>query len=184
MVITVSSHMGQKNLSAPLQGAIHDQVHLTAFKTVVEECGNSIPANHNQVAVLSISIAALGDSVDFVRILNVSLLVLGGGGYTIKNVSRYWTYETVVFVGSLVDEDKNQEEKDEGPETAFSGESRNDTCNPWHEYFGGDNKARSEIGFLLPFASLDPNALVVELGVVQAVQWEGRRRRSLLMDLR
>jgi len=27
------------------------------------------------------------------------MLVLGGGGYTIKNVSRCWTYETAVCLG-------------------------------------------------------------------------------------
>lgn len=27
---------------------------------------------------------------------NVPLMVLGGGGYTVRNVSRCWTYETAV----------------------------------------------------------------------------------------
>ena len=29
----------------------------------------------------------------------IPLLVLGGGGYTIKNVSRCWTYETAICLG-------------------------------------------------------------------------------------
>ena len=36
---------------------------------------------------------------------NVPLLVLGGGGYTKRNVARCWTYETSV----LVDEQINDE---------------------------------------------------------------------------
>ena len=30
---------------------------------------------------------------------NLPTLVLGGGGYTIRNVSRCWTYETAVVLG-------------------------------------------------------------------------------------
>ena len=34
----------------------------------------------------------------FVKELNVPLLVLGGGGYTVRNVARCWTYETSLLV--------------------------------------------------------------------------------------
>ncbi|KAI6011159.1 hypothetical protein BKA83DRAFT_4067764, partial [Pisolithus microcarpus] len=37
-----------------------------------------------------------------IRKFNVPLLVMGGGGYTIKNVSRCWTYETAVLVGAEI----------------------------------------------------------------------------------
>ena len=36
--------------------------------------------------------------VRFVKSFNVPLLVLGGGGYNIRNVSRCWTYETAVLL--------------------------------------------------------------------------------------
>ena len=29
---------------------------------------------------------------------NIPLIVLGGGGYTIENVARCWTYETAVIL--------------------------------------------------------------------------------------
>ena len=29
---------------------------------------------------------------------NLPLMLLGGGGYTIRNVARYWTYETIFIV--------------------------------------------------------------------------------------
>ena len=32
------------------------------------------------------------------RNLNIPLLVLGGGGYTVRNVARAWTYETSVLI--------------------------------------------------------------------------------------
>ena len=36
------------------------------------------------------------ECVDFIRRFNTPLLLLGGGGYTIRNVARCWTYETAV----------------------------------------------------------------------------------------
>jgi len=45
------------------------------------------------------------ECVKFVKELNVPLLVLGGGGYKVRNVARCWTYETSL----LVDESINNE---------------------------------------------------------------------------
>ena len=42
------------------------------------------------------------ECVDFVRRYNLPLLLLGGGGYTIRNVARCWTYETAVLCGKLL----------------------------------------------------------------------------------
>ena len=36
------------------------------------------------------------------RRFNVPMLLLGGGGYTIRNVARCWTYETAVALNSDV----------------------------------------------------------------------------------
>ena len=40
-----------------------------------------------------------GECVDFVKKMNLPLMLLGGGGYTIENVSRCWAYETAVCLG-------------------------------------------------------------------------------------
>jgi acetoin utilization deacetylase AcuC-like enzyme len=36
--------------------------------------------------------------VRFVKSFNLPTLVVGGGGYTIRNVARCWTYETGVLL--------------------------------------------------------------------------------------
>ncbi len=54
-------------------------------------------------------IAGHGKCVDFMRKYNVPLLMLGGGGYTIRNVARCWTYETSVALGVDVANGKNRE---------------------------------------------------------------------------
>ena len=40
-----------------------------------------------------------GACARFMRRFNVPMLMLGGGGYTIRNVARAWTYETSIAVG-------------------------------------------------------------------------------------
>ena len=38
---------------------------------------------------------------------NLPLLMLGGGGYTIRNVARCWTYETSIALGVEIANGKN-----------------------------------------------------------------------------
>jgi hypothetical protein len=40
--------------------------------------------------------------------------VLGGGGYTVRNVARCWTYETAVLLGKLRVFDVDDDEFDDG----------------------------------------------------------------------
>lgn len=43
-----------------------------------------------------------GECVKFVKNLNVPTLVVGGGGYTLRNVARCWTYETSLLVDEQI----------------------------------------------------------------------------------
>ncbi|KAF8745001.1 hypothetical protein AX14_012008 [Amanita brunnescens Koide BX004] len=101
-------------LNVPLLDGIDDEMYLTIFKTVIDDtvtafrptsivlqCGAD-SLGCDRLGAFNLSIAAHGECVNFVRKYNVPLLVLGGGGYTIKNVSRCWTYETSVLVGASV----------------------------------------------------------------------------------
>ena len=40
--------------------------------------------------------------VEYMKSFNLPLLMLGGGGYTIRNVARCWTYETAVALDSVI----------------------------------------------------------------------------------
>jgi len=44
----------------------------------------------------NLSLKGHAQCVDFVKKFNLPLLMLGGGGYTIRNVARCWTYETSI----------------------------------------------------------------------------------------
>ena len=52
--------------------------------------------------------------VDYVKGFHVPTLVLGGGGYTVRNVARCWTYETAVLLGKLRGFDVDDDEFDDG----------------------------------------------------------------------
>jgi len=50
----------------------------------------------------SLSLKGHGDCVKFVKSFGVPLLVLGGGGYTVRNVARCWAYETSVLLDTQI----------------------------------------------------------------------------------
>ncbi|WJX86978.1 histone deacetylase [Trifolium repens] len=58
-------------------------------------------------------------------------MVLGGGGYTIKNVARYWCYETAVAVGvELKDKlSPNDYHKEFGPDYTLNVKPDNNMKN-------------------------------------------------------
>ena len=47
---------------------------------------------------LSIYSSLASECVKYVKSFNIPTLVLGGGGYTIRNVARCWTYETSLLL--------------------------------------------------------------------------------------
>lgn len=67
----------------PVDSSIAQCILCTYMHTYYEEIHNVCDAGH-------------AECVDFIRRFNTPLLLLGGGGYTIRNVARCWTYETAV----------------------------------------------------------------------------------------
>jgi len=52
----------------------------------------------------NLTIKGHGECVKIVRNLDLPLLVLGGGGYSLKNVARTWTYNTAILTNREIDE--------------------------------------------------------------------------------
>ena len=52
-----------------------------------------------------LTVVARRACVDFVKAFNLPTLVLGGGGYTIRNVARCWTHETGILLGETLPDD-------------------------------------------------------------------------------
>lgn len=104
------------SLNVPLHDGIDDQTYMALFKPVIKgvmekyqptaivlQCGADSLAL-DRLGCFSLNIKGHGECVNFVKSFGVPLLVLGGGGYTIRNVSRCWTYETSLLVNEPVDE--------------------------------------------------------------------------------
>ena len=93
-------------LNVPLRDGIDDPSYISLFKSIVEpvlvayrptsiviQCGAD-SLGCDRLGRFNLSIVAHGECIEFIRSFNIPLLILGGGGYTVKNVARCWAYET------------------------------------------------------------------------------------------
>jgi histone deacetylase 3 len=71
---------------------------------IVLQCGADSLAS-DRLGVFSLSIKGHGECVDYVKKFKIPMLVLGGGGYTARNVARCWTYETSICVDKDLPDD-------------------------------------------------------------------------------
>lgn len=92
----------------PLRDGIDDDAYERIFKpciskvmemyqpeAVVLQCGAD-SLSGDRLGCFNLSLKGHASCVDFIKKFNLPLLMLGGGGYTIRNVARCWTYETSV----------------------------------------------------------------------------------------
>ncbi|NXV57304.1 HDAC1 deacetylase, partial [Molothrus ater] len=110
----------------PLRDGIDDESYEAIFKPVSETSsaqGSSVlplcPQGHSlgdfieflwdfffffkwDKCDLFICTAGHAKCVEFVKSFNLPMLMLGGGGYTIRNVARCWTYETAVALDTEI----------------------------------------------------------------------------------
>ncbi|MCO5604582.1 hypothetical protein L7F22_058750 [Adiantum nelumboides] len=118
------------SLNVPLKDGIDDESYQFLFKPIISkvmevfqpgavvlQCGAD-SLSGDRLGCFNLSIKGHAECVRFMRSFNVPLLLLGGGGYTIRNVARCWCYETAVALGV--------ELEDKMP------------SNDYYEYFGPD----------------------------------------------
>ena len=77
---------------------IKDVIDFFQPSAIVLQCGSDSLAN-DRLGCFNLSIKGHGMCVEYVKAFNIPLLVLGGGGYVIRNVARCWTYETSICTG-------------------------------------------------------------------------------------
>jgi len=68
---------------------------------IVLQCGADSLAG-DKLGCFNLSMEGHASCVEFVLKFGVPVLVLGGGGYTMRNVARAWAYETGLLVGQRV----------------------------------------------------------------------------------
>lgn len=105
------------SVNVPLLDGIDDHGYLGLFRPVIQhvmdfyrphavvlQCGAD-SLNCDRLGRFNLSLAGHGECVRFVKSFGLPTLVLGGGGYTIKNVSRCWTNETAIVLGQEISND-------------------------------------------------------------------------------
>lgn len=96
----------------PLRDGITDETYKNIFEPVIEavmtyygpeaivlQCGGD-SLSGDRLGCFNLSMAGHANCVKYVKSFGVPVIVLGGGGYTMRNVARTWAYET----GELVSE--------------------------------------------------------------------------------
>lgn len=68
---------------------------------VVLQCGAD-SLTGDRLGCFNLTLKGHGKCVEFIKKYNIPLLLVGGGGYTIRNVARCWTYETAVALDTEI----------------------------------------------------------------------------------
>jgi histone deacetylase 3 len=98
------------SVNVPLKEGVTDSDYFYIFKLVIEDvmefyrptaivlqCGAD-SLGGDRLGCFNLSIKGHGDCVKMIKDLNLPTVILGGGGYTVRNVARCWTYETSLIV--------------------------------------------------------------------------------------
>lgn len=101
-------------LNFPLRDGIDDEAYERIFcpvlqkvmesfqpEAIVLQCGAD-SLTGDRLGCFNLTLRGHGRCVEFLKKFGVPLMLLGGGGYTIRNVSRCWTYETSVALDTEI----------------------------------------------------------------------------------
>ncbi|GAA5955154.1 hypothetical protein JCM21900_001627 [Sporobolomyces salmonicolor] len=100
----------------PFKDGIDDESYQSVFRPVMQaimdwyrpgaiilQCGADSLAG-DKLGSFNLSMNGHASCVAFMRTFNVPLIIVGGGGYTIRNVARTWAFETGLACGVKMDE--------------------------------------------------------------------------------
>eukprot|EP01035_Chromulina_nebulosa_P017258 gene17258-22789_t len=105
------------SVNVPLAEGIDDLSYEMVFKPVIEkvmdvyrptaivlQCGAD-SLTGDRLGCFNVTIRGHASCVEFVKSFGVPTMVLGGGGYTVRNVARCWAYETSVLLNTPISDD-------------------------------------------------------------------------------
>lgn len=102
------------SINVPLHDGMDDESYQALFRPVIAkimekfqpgaivlQCGAD-SLSGDRLGCFKLSVQGHADCVSYVKSFNVPTLVLGGGGYTLRNVPRAWTFETSVLLDTAI----------------------------------------------------------------------------------
>lgn len=103
-------------LNVPLRDGIDDESYEQLFKPVMAKVmevyqpsavvfqSGADSLSGDRLGCFNLSIRGHAECLKYMQTFDVPLLVLGGGGYTIRNVARCWAYETGCLLNADIDD--------------------------------------------------------------------------------
>ena len=108
----VGQHRGKYySVNVPLKDGIDDETYEHLFKPIMQKVmevfspdaivfqSGADSLSGDRLGCFNLSRRGHAECLKYMSTFNIPLLVLGGGGYTIRNVARCWTYETGCLLG-------------------------------------------------------------------------------------
>ncbi|CAI5755561.1 unnamed protein product [Candida verbasci] len=102
------------SVNIPLRDGIDDASYKSIFEpiickiiewyqpsAIVLQCGGD-SLSGDRLGPFNLSMRGHANCVNFVRSFGLPMMVLGGGGYTIRNVARTWAFETGICNGEIL----------------------------------------------------------------------------------
>ncbi|KAG1043323.1 hypothetical protein G6F25_002505 [Rhizopus arrhizus] len=136
-------------VNVPLRDGINDETYKSVFQPVVQhimdwyrpgavvmQCGGD-SLSGDRLGCFNLSMRGHASCVEFVKSFNIPMMMVGGGGYTIRNVARTWTFETGLAVGEDLTEQElpyNNYFEYYGPEYKLDVPSNNMTNHNSRDY--------------------------------------------------
>lgn len=119
-------------VNVPLRDGIDDATYKSVFEPVVSkimewyqpsavvlQCGGD-SLSGDRLGCFNLSMQGHANCVNFVKSFNIPMMVVGGGGYTMRNVARTWCFETGLLNNVILDSEL--------------------PYNDYYEYYGPDYK--------------------------------------------
>jgi len=179
----VGQHEGKYySVNVPLKDGIDDESYELLYKPLMAKVmevyqpdavvfqSGADSLSGDRLGCFNLSIKGHAECLKFMTTFNVPLLVLGGGGYTIRNVARCWTYET----GCLLNRDlsdlmpENDYSEYFGPTHTLHIQTSNMENQNTREYLEGvlvhllDNLSKLSCKPSVPFHQVPTDAVNVE----------------------
>lgn len=102
------------SINVPLHDGMDDESYRTVFRPVIAkimerfqpgaivlQCGTD-SLSGDRLGCFKLSVRGHGDCVNYVKSFGIPTLVVGGGGYTLRNAPRCWTFETSVLLDTPI----------------------------------------------------------------------------------
>jgi len=98
-------------VNVPLKDGMDDDSYKMLYEPIMSKvmemfqpqaivmCCGADSLSGDRLGCFNLSLEGHSNCLEFLQKYNVPMLVLGGGGYTLRNVSRCWTYETGRMMG-------------------------------------------------------------------------------------